>query len=440
MIEIEKLYELYRKCTGICTDSRKITEGCMFFALKGENFDGNDFAVQALKDGARYAVVDRVSLEAEHYKGRKCILVENSLKTLQTLAKHHRRQFDIPVVGITGTNGKTTTKELISAVLASKYRIVATQGNFNNHIGVPLTLLRIDRETEIAVVEMGASAPGEIASLVEIAQPTCGLITNVGKAHLQGFGSFEGVKKTKGELYDYLRQKGGAVFYNADNQHLQEMVGYRKGLILRPYGVQLQQVGIAPFSFENPFLTLNISTDRGERSISTKLVGDYNADNVLAALCVGKHFDVHQADAIRAIEAYKPSNNRSQFIETGRNKVIMDAYNANPTSMAASLDNFASLDYPDKVLILGDMLELGPDSEAEHKAVLKKALSITDTVYLVGGEFDNALRQSRSKNGAKCFATSDKLKEFLAGNPLDGCTILVKGSNGTRLQGLQEIL
>lgn len=437
MIDVEKLYDLYKKSTGITTDSRNIKEGCIFFALKGASFDGNDFAVQALKDGAKYAVVDRVSLESETFKGRKCILVENVLNALQKLAAYHRKQFDIPVIGITGTNGKTTTKELVSTVLSAKYKVVATQGNFNNHIGVPLTLFRIDKETEIAVVEMGASAPGEIASLVEIAQPTCGLITNVGKAHLQGFGSFEGVKKTKGELYDFLRQKGGIVFYNSDNEHLREMVGYRKGLVLREYGMSLQGAKVAPFSFENPFLTLEI----GGTAVKTNLVGAYNADNVLAALCVGKQFDVSLSDAVRAIESYKPSNNRSQFISTSRNKVIMDAYNANPTSMAASLDNFAGLEYENKVLILGDMLELGEDSEKEHTAVLKKALSISGKVLLVGNEFTVAARKmGYSQQDVKCFPTSTELKEYLAGEPLEGCTILVKGSNGTKLQGLQEML
>ena len=437
MIEIEKLYELYKKCSGLTTDSRAIKDGCMFFALKGETFDGNDFALQALKGGAKYAVVDRVSLESESFKGRKCILVENVLHTLQKLAAYHRRQFDIPVVGITGTNGKTTTKELVTAVLASKYKVVSTQGNFNNHIGVPLTLMRIDKETEIAVVEMGASAPGEISALTAIAQPTCGLITNVGKAHLQGFGSFEGVKKTKGELYDYLRQSGGTVFYNADNEHLREMVGYRKGLVLREYGQKLQGVSIEPFSLENPFLVLKV----GEREIKTNLIGDYNADNVLAALCVAAYFEVPQADAAHAIERYKPSNNRSQLIVTEKNNVIMDAYNANPTSMAASLANFASLSFESKVLILGDMRELGPDSQVEHEAVLRRALSMSARVILVGGEFSKAARwMGFSQDDVLCFPDSTSLREYLAANPLEGCTILVKGSNGTHLQGLQELL
>lgn len=441
MIEIEKLYDLYKKSTGITTDSRAIKEGCIFFALRGETFDGNDFAVQALKDGARYAVVDRVALEAETFKGRRCILVENVLKTLQKLAAYHRKQFDIPVIGITGTNGKTTTKELISTVLARKFKVIATQGNFNNHIGVPLTLFRIDKETEIAVVEMGASAPGEIATLVEIAQPTCGLITNVGKAHLQGFGSLEGVKKTKGELYNYLRQKGGTVFYNADNGHLCEMVKYRKGLGLREYGRNLQNVGVIPPSFESPFLTLTLSPEDGSRQIRTHLVGDYNADNVLAAMCVAKYFDVPQAAAIKAIEAYEPSNNRSQFIITEKNKVIMDAYNANPTSMAAALDNFASLSYNHKVLILGDMLELGEESVHEHFNVLEKAIHLADRIFLVGKEFEQATRMMGLSSGeVKCFPSSAELKEYLVENPLENYTVLVKGSNGIKLQGLKEVL
>lgn len=441
MIEIEKLYGLYKKSTGITTDSRSIKEGSIFFALKGDKFDGNDYAVQALKSGAKYAVVDRVSLESETYKGRKCILVENVLTELQKLAAYHRQQFDIPVIGITGTNGKTTTKELISAVLSQKYKVVATQGNFNNHIGVPLTLFRIDEKTEIAVVEMGASAPGEIASLVNIAQPTCGLITNVGKAHLLGFGSFEGVKKTKGELYDYLRQKGGVAFYNKDNEHLCEMVGYRHGLTLREYGITSQKAEILPCTFENPFLRLKVQHNGEEKIICSKLVGEYNADNILAALCVGKHFDVSFPEIVRAVENYTPSNNRSQFVRTENNTLIIDAYNANPTSMTAALKNFDSLQYSAKTLILGDMLELGEDSEKEHIAILEKALAVGELIFLVGKEFEQAARTiGIDSTKVKCFPDSDLLRGYIESNPITNRTILIKGSNGTRLQGIQEVL
>ena len=297
MISVEELYALYKRSSGITTDSRKIKDGAMFFALKGETFDGNDFALDALKAGARYAIVDRFLLEGTAWRGRKCIVVENSLEMLQQLAAYHRRQFDIPVIGITGTNGKTTTKELIAAVLAKKYNVVATQSNFNNHIGVPLTLFRIDERTDLAVVEMGASAPGEVAQLTRIVQPTCGLITCVGKAHILGFGSFEGVKKAKGELYDILRQRGGVVFYNADNEHLCEMVAHRPGLCTRKYGVREQGVRIVPATAEQPFLFLEWEHDGKPVKIRTHLIGDYNADNVMAALSVAEAYEVPFAKA-----------------------------------------------------------------------------------------------------------------------------------------------
>ena len=434
MISVEDLYALYKKCTGITTDSRKIEEGVMFFALKGEKFDGNDFAEAALKAGAKYAVVDRFMLEGTSYKGRKCIVVENTLDMLQKLAAYHRKQFDIPVVGITGTNGKTTTKELVAAVLGRKYNLVATQANFNNHIGVPLTLFRINEKTEMAVVEMGASAPGEIAGLVQVSQPTCGLITCVGKAHLQGFGSFEGVKKAKGELYDYLRQKGGMVFYNADNEHLCEMVGHRPGLCTHKYGVKFQKVTVFPATAEEPFLKLELDYQGKPTTIATHLVGDYNADNVMAALCVGQYFGVSYVDTVKAIESYVPSNSRSQLVKTERNTLIIDAYNANPSSMRAALDNFANTEFPGKTLMLGDMLELGEDSAAEHEAVLKRALEVAGTVYLVGGEFGQAAKTVHSKGRVQCFPNIQALKEYVMEHPVDGATILIKGSNGNHMQ------
>lgn len=441
MISTEELYNLYKKCTGVSTDSRTIKEDCMFFALKGDKFDGNDFAVKALQDGAKYAVVDRVSLEGESVKGRKCILVENVLATLQKLAAFHRSQFDIPVVGITGTNGKTTTKELVAAVLSRKFNIVATQGNFNNHIGVPLTLFRINERTELAVVEMGASHPGEIESLVSVAQPTCGLITNVGKAHLLGFGSFEGVKKTKGELYDYLRQAGGMAFYNADNPHLSEMVRHRQGLRTMKYGVQYQKVKTISPTLDSPFLKMVVPGMSGEMTISTKLIGDYNADNVLAALCVGAYFEVPATEAILAIESYFPTNNRSQFVRTSDNMLIIDAYNANPTSMEAALENFSSIEFKDKMLILGDMLELGEDSLSEHKTVLAKAVKTAGTVVLVGKEFGKVCHNAGGGNaGIKHFDNVDLLKDYLRENPVSNRTILIKGSNGIRLQSIVDVL
>ena len=435
MISVEDLYALYKKCSGITTDSRQIEEGVMFFALKGDRFDGNDFAEDALKAGAKYAVVDRFLLEGTAYRGRKCIVVENTLEMLQKLAAYHRRQFDIPVLGITGTNGKTTTKELVSAVLEKKYNLVATKANFNNHIGVPLTLFRLNEKTEMAVVEMGASAPGEIAGLTQVSQPTCGLITCVGKAHLQGFGSFDGVKKTKGELYDYLRQKGGLVFYNADNEHLCEMVAHRPGLRTRKYGVRYQDVKILPATSENPFLQMELTWRDKPTVISTHLVGDYNADNVMAALSVADAFEVPYFDTVKAIESYVPSNSRSQLVKTERNRLIIDAYNANPSSMRAALDNFDRTDFPGKTLMLGDMLELGDNSVAEHIAILQRALEVGGPIYLVGDEFTAAAKSVPYEPGrVLAFPDIVALREYVTEHPVEGATILIKGSNGKHMK------
>ena len=441
MIAVEELYELYKKCSGITTDSRQIKDGVMFFALKGEKFDGNDFAEDALKAGAKYAVVDRFLLEGTAYKGRKCIVVQDSLAMLQKLAAYHRKQFDIPVVGITGTNGKTTTKELVTTVLSQKYNVVATQANFNNHIGVPLTLFRLNEHTELAVVEMGASAPGEIAGLTQIVQPTCGLITTVGKAHLQGFGSFEGVKKTKGELYDHLRQKGGMIFYNADNPDLCEMISHRTGLCTRRYGVREQGVRILPATGETPYLRLEMEQDGKPVTISTHLIGDYNADNVMAALAVGTYFEVPFRRMVSAIEAYTPSNSRSQLVKTERNTLIIDAYNANPSSMKAALNNFAGTDFSNKVLMLGDMLELGEDSAAEHLAVLQQAVATADRVFLVGSEFTAAAQTLQGASAeVQPFPDIETLKEYVTEHPLEGCTILIKGSNGKHMPRVVDAL
>lgn len=435
MIEIEELYKLYKKCSGVTTDSRAIEDGTMFFALKGEKFDGNDFAMKALEAGAKFAIVDRPTLDGANIKGRRyCIVVENVLNTLQKLAAYHREQYEIPVVGITGTNGKTTTKELINAVLSEKYRTVATKGNFNNHIGVPLTLLGIKDKTDIAIVEMGASAPGEIDALVKIAKPTCGIVTNVGKAHLQGFGTFDVIKKTKGELYDFLRQKGGTVFYNADNRVLQEMVSSRNGLVTSKFGVNLQGAEILPVSAENPFLRIKLADGR---TINTKLVGSYNADNVMAALCIAAHFGVNDKEAINAIENYQPSNDRSQMVKTDSNCLIVDTYNANPTSMNAALDNFMSTSFEGKMLILGDMLELGDASLSEHVEVLEKAQICASEIIVVGNEFSNAARGGLN---VQCFPDVEALKAYIVANPIKNRTILIKGSHGMHLERLTEVL
>ncbi|MCK9626305.1 MAG: UDP-N-acetylmuramoyl-tripeptide--D-alanyl-D-alanine ligase [Bacteroidales bacterium] len=448
-MEISKLYRLYKSCNGLTTDSRSISEGIMFFALKGDTFDGNDFAEKAIASGAKYAVVDRVSLSS----CSQCIVVDDVLTTLQNLARYHRSQYDIPVIAITGTNGKTTTKEFVSAVLSTKYNVVATQGNLNNHIGVPLTLFGIDASTEIVVIEMGASAQGEISFLTGIALPTFGLVTNVGKAHLLGFGSFDMVKKTKGELYDFIAGKSGTIFYNADNPYLCEMISSRPEVKSVKYGLDFQGALVLPVTVSSPYLRIDMP---GYGEISTNLIGSYNADNILAALCVGKYFNVEGNAAVSAIKAYIPSNNRSQLVHTERNLLIVDAYNANPTSMRASLKNFAETEFPSKTLILGDMLELGSDSLEEHKLILELIFSIcSDTdpfvsgvLFFVGREFMKAADDLQTKNrkgmdfvfSERFFDTSEELREYLKINPLNCRSILIKGSRGNKLEKVLEVL
>jgi UDP-N-acetylmuramoyl-tripeptide--D-alanyl-D-alanine ligase len=419
----------------------------MFFALKGENFDGNEYALKALELGARYAVVNKSSAVASSDDPR-LIKVEDTLKTLQNLARWHRSMTivdgkPLTVIALTGTNGKTTTKELIREVLSVKYRVTATEGNLNNSIGVPLTLLRINQDTQLAVVEMGASHPGDIKELVDIALPNYGLITNVGKAHLLGFGSFEGVKKTKGELYDYLRRTSDKVFINADNPHLCQMASERNlqsdperpYSLLIPYGVEYQGAGVLPSSADEPFLRIQVparNANDGSLIIRTNLVGSYNADNVMAALAVGVQFGVSFEEAVKAIEAYVPSNNRSQMTKTEHNTLIVDAYNANPTSMAAALENFSNVSADCRVAMLGDMLELGEDSAAEHKAVVESALSRGFCkVFFVGKEFASV---SVASDNAVFFQTSDELADYLKTNPLHDATVLIKGSRGTRME------
>jgi len=438
-MSIDDLYKLSRKCTALITDSRKVEPGSMFFALKGESFDGNDFALVALEKGARYAVVDRPSLQGTSVGKGECILVQNVLKAFQQIAAIHRQQFDIPVIGITGTNGKTTTKELISAVLAQKYNVISTAGNFNNHIGVPMTLMRLTPKTQIAVVEMGASAPGEIADLTALVQPTAGIVTNVGTAHILGFGSFDGVKKTKGELYDFLRQKGGPVFYNSENPHLREMLSYRKGIVARPYSVQTE-FEIEQANAENPFLTLR--SKRTGEELLTHLVGAYNADNVMAAICIGRYYNVDEAQIWSAISQYIPSNDRSQMLQTQLNMLIVDTYNANPTSMEAALDNFAKIDFENKTLILGDMGELGAESAKSHDHILEKALEATEDMYLVGPEFTAAAARvgKALPSTVRCFDNIDTLTWTIKNCPVNGRTILIKGSHSNHLESLPKIL
>ena len=432
-----RLYEAFVSSTGVSTDSRRIEPGAMFFALRGDNFDGNRFAAAALDSGAAWAVVAKDSGLPD---GGQYIAVDDTLEALQVLARMHRSRFRIPVIGLTGTNGKTTTKELVCAVLSSRYSVTATAGNLNNHIGVPLTLLRITDRTEIAVIEMGANHPGEIAALASIALPDYGLITNVGKAHLEGFGSYEGVKRAKGELYDYLQRTGDTVFVNADDPVLCAMAAARPDLKVVRYGAEAAGAEILPMTPEEPYLRMKLSS--GE-TVRTHLVGSYNAPNVMAAICVGQYFGVPFEDAAAAVEAYSPSNLRSQLEKTDRNLLVLDTYNANPSSMKVSLNNFAASRFPHKVVILGDMLELGADSAAEHEKVMEAVAAMDcERAFFVGREFARAAQgcPAASDSRFSFYESADLLHRTLEETPLSGCTVLLKGSNAVGLPGLKDVL
>lgn len=427
-MEIAELYKCFMECGKVTTDSRNCPEGSMFIALKGETFNGNAFAAQALKQGCRYAVID----ESE-YAGEGTILVDNCLQALQQLANYHRRQLKTPVIGITGTNGKTTTKELISTVLSRKFNTLYTEGNFNNHIGVPLTLLRLTKEHEMAVVEMGANHPGEIKTLVHIAEPDYGIITNVGKAHLQGFGSFEGVIRTKGELYDFLRAKGGAtIFIQNENPYLN---GIAEGLTCVRYGQTAGLYVSGELISCSPFLSFRWTAEGVSHEVNTHLIGSYNLDNMLAAAAIGRYFGVSDDDISSALASYLPHNNRSQLKETADNKLIVDAYNANPTSMMAALKNFRQIEAPHKMVILGDMKELGEASREEHQKVVDYLKECGfDRVVLVGPEFAAATHS---------FQTFQHVDEVLADIRIhkpQGYYILIKGSNSMKLSQLPEYL
>lgn len=441
---IKEIYDIFLSSGGIQTDSRKVTPGQLFFALKGENFDGNEFAQKALDAGACYAVVSWTS-PAVRERNPRFIKVGDTLKTLQDLACFHAIEtkvggVPIPILALTGTNGKTTTKELIRAVLSTKYSLTATEGNLNNDIGVPLSILKINSASELAVIEMGASHPDDIEHLTRCARPCCGLITNVGRAHLQGFGSFEGVKRAKGQLYDYLCGHGGVAFVNVDDPTLAQMAKARGEMKVIPYGQKLWNTMVLPSDAEHPFLCIAIPSDVPESAeseclncIETHLVGSYNADNVLAALAVGFHFGVSFDEAARAISQYVPSNNRSQMTRTQSNTLIVDAYNANPSSMSAALDNFDSVSAPRKAVLLGSMGELGEDSLAEHCKILHRLQgSHYDKVFLVGEEF----RRAMSNEGLdfQWFATSEELFDYLKTAPLTGYYALVKGSRSMMME------
>ena len=427
-MQIEEIYSKFGECTGVTTDSRKCGPGLMFFALKGERFDGNEFVRGALEQGCPYAVMDNKEL---YDATDACmILVDNVLTTLHQMAAFHRRQLGSTIIGITGTNGKTTTKELTNAVMSTTYNVLCTQGNLNNSIGVPLTVFGLKKEHEYAIVEMGASHPGDIKELVEVSQPDYGLITNVGKAHLLGFGSFEGVKRTKGELYDWLREHNGTAFVNRDNEHLQQMC---TGLPIIEYGKPGQEGLLVEGEVLecNPFVKFRWRSKGGEwHTVQTNLIGAYNVDNALAAITIGIKFGVSEQDASDAVANYKPQNNRSQFTETGRNHLVVDAYNANPTSMAAAIENFSMIKADNKMLILGDMRELGEVSEAEHRHIVKMLRQKGfDCVWLVGEEFAKAAAGS----GFRLFPDVEAVKDELKREPVTGRTILIKGSNSIKL-------
>ncbi len=431
MENFKKIYKLFRRHSLVSTDTRKLEKGSLFFALSGENFNGNRFAEIALEKGALAVIVDDPEFVPEN--DNRYILVESTLNTLQKLAKFHRQQFDIPILAITGTNGKTTTKELCAAVLSAEKDICATEGNFNNHIGVPLTLLHIGTDTEIAIVEMGANHPGEIEHLCEIAQPTHGLITNISKAHLEGFLDLQGIIYTKNELYTSIKNNAGMVFVNKDDLLLMQL----------SEGINRFTYGIPPADTEgkteqaNPFVVLDWLRETGRLQIKTRLYGSYNFNNIMAAIAVGKYFGISETGIVRALKNYKPRNNRSQLYQTQNNTLILDAYNANPKSMKLAIQDFASHRFPHPVLILGDMFELGKSAEEEHKNIVKQLeLSGFQNIILIGKDF---YRIAPEQPFLK-FTSTEEAAQYLKSHPIKEAHILVKGSRGMQLEKLIEYL
>ena len=427
-MSIIDLYDLFIHNPQITTDSRNCPKGSIFFALKGDKFDGNQYAGKALASGCVYAVIDN----PDYYIGERTILVDNVLKTLQQLAHHHRKVLGLPIIGITGTNGKTTTKELLAAVLSTKFNLLYTEGNFNNHIGVPLTLLRLTHDHEMAVIEMGASHPGDIKELVDIVHPNYGIITNVGRAHLEGFGSFEGVIRTKGELYDYIRRSKGKIFIKKENEYLQSIA---KGIEQITYGNGDDAFASGQVVSCDPFLVFNWKQQGKLHTVETHMIGSYNLDNVLAAVAVGRFFKLPAERISRAIAAYEPTNNRSQFKKTDNNELIIDAYNANPSSMKVALDNFITMPVQPKAIILGDMRELGPTSDELHAEVVEQIKKGQfDKVFLCGEHFSKVGKEFSP------FATTEAMVEELRKQPLKGYHILIKGSHSMGLEKLADIL
>ena len=418
-MNLEKLYTAFTNSTGVTTDSRKIDEGAMFFALHGASFDGNDYAIQSLEKGASVAVIDRAEIvEANPDYAEDLILVEDTLEALQALAREHRRELAMPIIAIAGSNGKTTTKELVSRVLAERFEVTTTKGNLNNHIGVPLTILSMTNETEFGVVEMGASAQHEIELLCSIAEPNYGILTNIGLSHLEGFGGVEGIRKGKGELFDYLDESGGRAFVPQEDTTLCDMVLEREDLATEYYSRTIAE------GFES------------------NLTGDYNRYNIAAAVAVGRYFDIADERIAEAILSFMPDNNRSQAIKTERNSLVVDCYNANPSSMEVALDNISTMEAECKVLILGDMLELGEWSAEAHQNILRKADKVAGKIILVGKEFAaaHAVVEEELESKYKLYPTTAEALDALEKRPISGALILLKGSRGIALEKLIDIL
>ena len=421
---MDKLFSLFTDTSGVCTDTRNIDDDCLFIALKGENFNGNLFAQEAIDRGAKYAIVD----EKDKSNDREIFYVENGLVFLQKLANYHRNQFNIPIIGITGSNGKTSTKELIQTILATQYNVLFTKGNLNNHIGVPLTLLRLTHEHEIAIIEMGANQPNDIEELCEIADPDYGIITNIGKAHLEGFKNLEGVVQTKSALYRSIRAKQGTLFFNADDSILTPILP--SNTKNHSYGTENAEIeGV--LNELTPYIHMQWSkTNYSSPVIKTKMIGKYNFYNFLAAICIANHFDVTETNICRAAEAYIPDNNRSQVQKTNKNTLIVDCYNANPTSMSLALDSFRLIEHQKKIAIIGDMLELGADGIKEHENVIQYCIDNEIDFFTVGPLF-----RSINENG---FMNTNEIETILSN--LEDCLILLKGSRGIRLEKLIEVL
>ncbi|MEN7546584.1 UDP-N-acetylmuramoyl-tripeptide--D-alanyl-D-alanine ligase [Rapidithrix thailandica] len=425
-MDLEKLYHYFLDCNGVCTDTRQLQAGQLFIALKGPNFNGNKFAKQALENGAKYALID----EAQYQSSEQCLLVDDCLKTLQQLARHHRRQFNIPFIAITGSNGKTTTKELSFEVLKKKYKTAATPGNFNNHIGVPLTLLALEKDIEIAIIELGDNHLGEITELCQIAEPDFGLITNIGKDHLEGFGSFENNVRAKSELYHYLIQHGGKAFIHSQDPLLANMAKrFEKPVFYGNEG----DFSNAEFIGADPYIRYRLN----QEVISTQLLGKYNFENIQTALCIGKYFEIETADMNDAIRNYLPSNNRSQLIQQGKNEILLDAYNANPSSIEAAVESFSQMKTEKaKIIILGDMYELGEISKEEHRKIVDLVESKNFYLNLFCGEhFFNA----KSKDSL-FFRHKSDLETYLREQKISKGFILVKGSRGMALESVLKSL